>query len=130
MNDINSVAGTSHIARKGSSAVKPCLEPAYHRQAHQPSIEAVERTTQILRRCVVLPESGDNQHSASDNSTHYQRNPGFLQFFLYLVVREHEIAQQEGNQVKKRLVQVQEAIETFWTRILDECLLTRPKQHA
>ena len=38
------------------------------------------------------------------DGTSQQGNPNFLQLFLYLNVREHEIAQQKGNQVEDGLV--------------------------
>ena len=69
MKYIDTVTGACHVAREGSCTVEASLEPSHHREAHQPTIEAVEPATQILRRSVVLAECGDDQHHACNNGT-------------------------------------------------------------
>ena len=129
MDDIEAKTGFGQIAGPSAGAVVPGLEPADERQAGEPAVNAVERAAHILRRSIVLSEGGHDEDDAGDGGAGEQRNPGFLHLFLHLVVREHEVAHQEGNQVKQRLVQVQEPIGRVRSGLLDERLLPYPEQH-
>ena len=86
MNNVDAKAGARHITGEGVGAVKAGMEPAHHGQAHQPTVEAVERTAQILRRGVVLSPSGDDKCNAGDDRAGHQRDPKLLYLFLHLIV--------------------------------------------
>ena len=69
MDYIDAKAGARHVTSEGSRTVEAGLEPSHHREAHQPAVEAIEPTAQILRRSVVLTEGGDDQRRACNDGT-------------------------------------------------------------
>ena len=48
----------------------------------EPAVQAVQRTAQILRRSVVLPEGGGDQDSSGYNGADYIVNPVFSHIHL------------------------------------------------
>jgi len=128
MNDIESEAGARHVAGESVGTVEAGVEPAHHCEAHQPAVEAVERTAEVFRCGVVLAPSGDDERDAGDNCGGHQRNPCLAHRLLHFVARKDEIAHQEGNQVEERLVEIVEAVGGFGTRVHDEGLLAEPEE--
>ena len=130
VDDIEAVAGAGHIGGESTCTVKLCLEPAHHRKTHQPAVQAIQRTPQILRRSVVLPEGSADKDSPGDNGADHERNPGFGEFLLHRVMGKDKVSQQERNQIEKWIVEVPKPIGCSRAGITDERLLACPEQHA
>ena len=64
VDDVDAETGLCHIARELACIVEFGFEQRHHRQAHQPAVEAVERTAKVFRRGVVLSEGGGNQYDS------------------------------------------------------------------
>ena len=106
MNDIDAVARTRHVSCKSSCAVETSLEPSYHRKAHEPAVDVVERAAEVLRRGVVLAESCGDQYDSAYRRASHQRLPCTADLFLHSVMREHEISHEEREKIEERLVKV------------------------
>ena len=130
MNDVEAETALRHIGGELAGIVELSLEPGHHRQAHHPAVEAVQRTAQIGRSGVVLTEGGDDEHHTGNHGAAEQRDPDFPQFLLHLVMREHEVAQQEEDQVEQGFIEIQQAVQGFGTRVHDQGLRACPEQDA
>ena len=49
---------------------------------------------------------------------------------MHFIMREDEIAKQEGNEIEQRLVEIIQAVGTLSTRLSNQSLLPQPEQHA
>ena len=110
VDDIDAVAAVGHISCERTCMVEVRLEPSRHSKAHQPSIQAVQRAPLVLRRSIVLAEGGGNQDDTGNDGAAYERDPGLGEFLLHRLIGKNVIAQQEGHEIEKRLVEVPEAV--------------------
>ena len=104
MNDIDAVARTGHICCDVTRAIESAFEPPHHRKAHQPAVDVVKWRAEILRQSVVLAKCCDNKYCARYDCADHHRLPRLLDELHNFIVREYEVAHQEGNRIENGFI--------------------------